>query len=259
MAEHIGIIYCLKDPRNFEIRYIGQTIQNKELRLKQHLQQSIKYDNHLGNWLNNLVDTPLIEKLEECSYEELNKKELHWINYYKGNRLVNSMLGCEISGHHTHSDESKRKIGLSSTQRQFGRKLSEETKQKISKAHKGLRCGYKVPKEVIDRIVKSREWYKPNKETKRKIGMANKGRKWSEEHKEKFSEVRTKILYVYNIETKNIEKTTVISFAKKMNVTKQSIDSRLHKYYGRLYRSKYILSYSVSELKIILKQIGITK
>jgi hypothetical protein len=59
-----------------------------------------------------------------------------------------------------------------------GKKHSEETKQKISKAHKGK----KIPKHIIYKIIESRKNYKHSEETKRKIGLGNKGKKRSEEH-----------------------------------------------------------------------------
>ena len=46
MSANTGIIYSLSCPETKQIRYIGQTINSIELRLKQHLWQSIKQHNH---------------------------------------------------------------------------------------------------------------------------------------------------------------------------------------------------------------------
>lgn len=258
MLKNIGIIYCLKDPESLKVRYIGQTIQNLRLRLKQHLWYSKKQSNHLGHWLNNLNNVPIIEEIDRCHYSELNERELYWIDYYKDNNLVNSMTrGC-ISGHHTHSEITKIKIGISSSKRQLGRKLSEETKQRMSKSHKGLKTGKKLSKETISKILESRKWYKISDETKNKISIANKGRKWTENMISRYIEKKTKQIIVYNIETKEKLYSNTEDLSKLFNVNKSSINSRLNKYYGKIYRNKFILSYQEIELRQILKMIGVS-
>ena len=136
MDKDRGVIYCLKDPNTKIIRYIGQTIQDVELRLRQHMWYSTKHKNHLGNWLNSLDNNPLLNIIEKCDYNKLDERELYWISYYNGNKLVNSMIGCELSKHHTHSEESKRKIGESTKRIHTGRKRSLETRKKLSIAAK---------------------------------------------------------------------------------------------------------------------------
>ena len=136
MAECVGVIYYLKDPESLKIRYIGQTIQGIDLRLKQHLWYSSKQNNHLGCWLRSLSADPIIDIIEECEFESLDTRELYWIDYYKENNLVNSMIRCERSRHHTHSEETKKKIGLATIKTHTGRKRSEETRLKISEAAK---------------------------------------------------------------------------------------------------------------------------
>lgn len=131
-----GLIYGLFDDSG--LRYVGQTIQDLNLRLYQHLNGSSKHKSHLGSWLRSLDEDPIIEIIEECSFENLNKRELSWINEFSllGCNLVNSMKGCKISGHHTHSDETKRKIGEATKRIHTGMKRSDETKRRISEAAK---------------------------------------------------------------------------------------------------------------------------
>ena len=81
MAECVGVIYYLKDPESLKIRYIGQTIQGIDLRLKQHLWYSSKQNNHLGCWLRSLSADPIIDIIEECEFESLDTRELYWIDY----------------------------------------------------------------------------------------------------------------------------------------------------------------------------------
>ncbi len=221
MVRNTGVIYCLKCPLTEKVRYIGQTIQDINLRLKQHLWYSSKCKNHLGYWLSSLTKNPIIEVLEECFYEELNSKELYWIDYYKNNKLVNSMVGCHISGHHIHSEESKRKIGEATKRIHTGMKRSEETKRKISEAAK-------------KRIRKRKP--KPIKINKQKV-----------------------FLYIYDVEKKMHLKMFIKEFANYLNIWPNSIQDRLKRYSDKIYRNRYIISKSESELKVLLKQLGINE
>lgn len=70
----------------------------------------------------------------------------------------------------SHSEETKRKIGLAN----FGRKLSEEHKRKISESNKGSNH-YMFGKQHSE-------------ETKKKIGLAHRGKELSGEHRERLYE-----------------------------------------------------------------------
>lgn len=120
------------------------------------------------------------ETIEVCkSWKEALKREIYWIAELKSNicRYPDSLGmnrndggwgGDEVSGNgkgkdhpnygRKHTEESKQKMSES----QKGKIISEETKAKISKANKG-------------RIVTN--------ETKQKLSLAKKGKKNSEEHK----------------------------------------------------------------------------
>lgn len=133
MPRNFGIIYGLIDS-NKTIRYVGQTTQPVIHRYKQHLWYSIKQKNHLGYWINKNKETIKIKILEYCKIEEITKRELFWIS--KFDNLVNSMKGTALSNHHTHSDETKRKIGLATIRNHTGMKRTIETKNNISKSRK---------------------------------------------------------------------------------------------------------------------------
>ena len=251
-----GVIYGLFDETG--LRYVGQTTQDVNLRFKQHLWHSSKLKSYLGSWLRSLVTEPSLEVIEECDHESLDSRELAWISEFRllGCNLVNSMVDHPNGGHHTHSEETKKKIGEATKMIHTGLKRSEETKRRISESLKGKTLGRKRPKEVIEKIAKANKGKVCSKEHKAKISSANKGRKRTDEFKARCSKIKTKEVLLYNVSLKTTERSTTADIAKMFNVTSSSINSRLTKYYGRLWKEEYILVYSESELKRVLKQIG---
>lgn len=197
-----GLIYCLHDHKG--LRYVGQTIQPLALRLKQHLWYSSKNKSHLGSWLRSLNVSPTIEVIEECSYDRLDELELKWIKELQllGCDLVNSMVGCERSGHHTHSEETKKKIGEATTKTHTGMKRSKTT-----------------------------------------VG--------------KLQEAMCKPIFLLDVESLTISEHTSTSLMELFNVKRSTINDRLYKFKERMYRGRYHFSRSESELKRLLKQLGI--
>jgi len=214
-----GVIYSLNCPNTNIIRYIGQTTQNPYLRLKQHLWYSSKWKNHLGYWISSLDIEPSINIIEECKCEDLNSREIFWINYYKENNLVNSTTGYALTGHFKMSEDTKRKIGEATKRIHTGLKRSEETRRKISEAAKN-KIRFKKEKKI--------------KENKQKV-----------------------FLYVYDLESNKIYTYYIKEFANLINVYPNSIQDRIKRYSNKIYRNKYLISKSKDELKILLKQLGI--
>lgn len=88
-------IYGLFDPITNELRYIGQTIQKVEYRLRKHISESGKGTGYYKNcWIKSLTNKglkPEIFVLEACnSLNELNDAEEWYIQYYKS-------LGCKLT------------------------------------------------------------------------------------------------------------------------------------------------------------------
>lgn len=109
-------IYCLKDPINNEIRYIGKTT-NLKRRMSQHI-QDVKSNTHnkrrVINWINSLLNKklkPKMEVIEICNKENWQEREIYWIAFYK-----NIFVLCN---HHEGG------LGI------LGRKLSETDKNRI--------------------------------------------------------------------------------------------------------------------------------
>lgn len=95
------LIYVLTD-ENYQIRYVGKTIQKLEYRLKQHIRvaKTSKIKNHRINWINSLLSkgiTPKIIQIDSCFWNKSAELEQYYIQYYTnlGNHLVNSTIGGE--------------------------------------------------------------------------------------------------------------------------------------------------------------------
>jgi hypothetical protein len=170
-------IYCLKDPEDMSIRYIGKTQTSFSSRMKIHIHQS-KINNkptHKEYWIRNLINKnkkPIIEIIEVVDKDNWREREIFWILFYKniGCKLTNLTNGGDGHNGIVFSDDWKRihsermkgnkyGVGFKWTNEQrikmmasrksrkgiAGKPHSEETKLKISIAHKtrienGLFC-----------------------------------------------------------------------------------------------------------------------
>src|ERR1700744_2829790 len=141
MAKPFGTVYGLYDPRNGELRYIGQTILSPNRRLSAHMSASnLKANRHSTSWLSELKGLglkPDLKSLAEAnSRDNLDALEIAIIAQAKedGAYLTNHANGgAGISGH-TLSYETRRKMSES----RMGREVSPETRAKIGQANKGL-------------------------------------------------------------------------------------------------------------------------
>lgn len=174
-----GIIYkctCLTTNKF----YIGKTIKDLEARKKQHIIDSRRDRfQHLilyRAFKKYGIDNFKWEILCECSGKDLNKKEIYYIKELKslkpdGYNMTTGGDGLPIG--HKHTEETKRKIGLSKIGNTnfLGKTHSEETKRKMSEAQKG-----KIFTE----------------EHKKNLSLSRKGIVFSKEHLKNMSIVRRK-------------------------------------------------------------------
>lgn len=117
-----NVIYGLIDPNTKELRYVGYS-SNIDRRLKEHHRGCyLKNNSHKNNWIKSLLakgqkaELIIIEEYE--TEEELPQAEIDMIAYYR-------FIGCDLTNTTDGGDGRK------------GYKHSEETKNKISKRHKG--------------------------------------------------------------------------------------------------------------------------
>lgn len=177
------IIYTLSDGIN--IRYVGKTIREK-IRYNQHIRESRLCRTHKEKWINSILSKNgkiVMEILEECDTNDANELEIFWIQVLKswGFNLVNQTNGGDGSG-----------TSL------VGRKLSQETKLKMSETAKkrkisigGWNKGLKMSEEFSKKISIKSTGRKHTEETKNKIRIKLKERvpkKHSEITKNKISQ-----------------------------------------------------------------------
>ena len=157
-----GCIYGLYDPRDGELRYIGQTIQPLRRRLKGHCNETPR--GHKSNWVRSLLSLglkPDIRLIREAScLEDLDRLEDEIISEMRsaGANLTN----IENGG------------------RGKGKVVSAETRAKMSASHKGRKF---TPEH---RAALSKKVWTP--EERAKLSAAGKGRVVSDATRTKLSE-----------------------------------------------------------------------
>ena len=126
--------------------YIGQSVDLSFRKLKFKCFSIKKYG---GEYINrarqkyNNVDFWDYEILEYCSEEELNSKEIYYINYYNStNPNIGYNLSCGGSGHsgYKQSEETKRKIGeaqFGEKNHMYGKTMSDDLRNQIKSAISG--------------------------------------------------------------------------------------------------------------------------
>lgn len=115
----VGVIYSLNDPKNNEIRYIGQTICDPRDRLSQHKYQwtrprkSTEGLTKVNSWIKNLFQNnlkPIMNIIESNIAEsELDTREIYYIKYYRdlNYRLCNHTDGGKSKRGFKTKEESK--------------------------------------------------------------------------------------------------------------------------------------------------------
>lgn len=132
-------IYKIKNIENNKV-YIGQTCQSFQKRFWHH-QWKLKNGNHDNKFLQNEWNKYGEEKFEFSIIEIVDKslldeREIFWIEEY---RKQNICLNLQDGGQSVHlerfvSPETRKRVGEINREKLTGKKLSEETKEKMSKA-----------------------------------------------------------------------------------------------------------------------------
>jgi group I intron endonuclease len=202
----MGIIYCIHNLSTGK-KYIGQTVEKMQRRVTRHfrtinetkisraIQKYSKYDFVYG----------IVEEVEDRDL--LDEREQYWIKFYNTvENGFNIKEGGKCARGYKQSESSIEKR----RQKLIGKCLTEEHKQKISKAHKGK----VLSKETIDRMIAYRT-----------------GRNLTESCKEKISKSHSKNTY----ELKNINGTILII----KNLAKFCRDNNLSQsYFSRILKCK---------------------
>ena len=197
-------IYGIRNVINGKI-YVGKTGMNFGDRWDSHrsLLNSGKHDNpHLQHaWDKYKQENFEFIVIEDCSVDELSDKEKYYIKLYKDMGLAYNIHDGGDEGYNLGkhlSEDTKRKIGEKNRINGIGRKASEETKEKMSAAHKG----------------------------KKYASMSEDGRKNIQKAQQKYFEQNPKKLCVDDvIEIRNLRKNglSYSEIARQFNVTYQCV------------------------------------
>ena len=167
--------------------YVGQTVMTVAERMCSHRSKAKN-----AKKCNEMAVTGAIRKhgwgefdfatLEQCSnQDELNEAERYWINHYDclAPHGYNIQAGGTLGPDAAVARERRRRSAI-------GRKLSDETKRKISEAN----AGRVVNEEVRAKLSAAKIGSERSEETKEKIRTARQGAKLTDEAKAKLSEAR---------------------------------------------------------------------
>lgn len=194
-------IYKITSPNN-KI-YIGQSVNVERRIFKYKKFKDCKNQFKLLNSFNKYgIENHIFEIVEECDIELLNERERYYQDLYN---VIKKGLNCRLT---TTIDKS----GF----------LSQETKDKISKANKGRI--YSI--EVLENIRKLRKNFKHSEETKLKMSNLKKGIIISNETRKKISLNSKKSKKVINTETGEIY-LSCTELANFLGINKKTLSKKL--------------------------------
>lgn len=194
------IIYTLTCPLDNKIKYIGATRESVGIkkRLIQHTGDRNSRINRKNNWIKKLFKLnkrAIIEEINIIPFDEWEFWESYYITLFKSwnFNLYNIAPGGEnppvLSG---------------ILNPNYGNRLKQETKDKISKTLKGN----VVSEEIRKRISQSMKGRVKSEETRKKLSKSHKGKIISIEHREKMGK---KIIGVNIISGEELEFNTIAS------------------------------------------------
>ena len=221
-------IYTITNILNNKI-YVGHS-KNLHHRCTTH-KCALKNNTHANEYLQKAYnkdgsDSFLFEVLEECEIEYLHSQEHYWCNLlnvhnniYGYNISLTDPNGKSVISEETKeklrkfntgkklSEETKQKIGESCKGKTLGRKNSEESKAKMREAHKGRCKGENNPfygkKHSLTSILKIKKAISERGITSTK--NPNFGNTWTEEQRKNFSNKRKIPILQYDLENNFIK------------------------------------------------------
>lgn len=203
--------------------YIGQSVNIRKRLLSYRNLECNNQIKLIRSFYKHGFENHTIEVVLKCNPDELNKNERYYQEKYKSVRNgLNCVLTKTEDKSGVMSDDVKKKIGdaqRGSLNHNYGKKASKETREKLSKIHKGK----KISPEHAEKLRLISLGRKASKETKLKQSKAkigkptwNKGIKWmSDDQKKHLSDL-------------NKGKFS----GSKHNMAKKVIDQKTGKIYG---------------------------
>ena len=188
--------------------YIGQTIHFND-RIRRHFTE--ERDTHIYRAIkkygrDDFAYEILYDNIPRWMLNDLEIRTIATLDTYKGYGYNSCAGGKGLGSEDLHpmygktlSKETKEKISKSKKGKGLGNKLPEETKRKISKSLKGKMAGENHPRwgknhteETKKKISESKKGFRHTEETKKKLSELNKGKKLSLETRKKMSDFQKK-------------------------------------------------------------------
>lgn len=236
-------IYKIENLINHKV-YIGKSINIKS-RFNSHI-KNLKNNKHINphlqkSWNKYGPENFSFEVIEECSVEQLNDREIYWLNYYgsylssknynviqagsggKGDEEWRQKISNSVKNHYINGDYNCRKKGT----RNWITKENKCLHIKKSELDKYLIDGWKIGRPPRD------------EETKRKISLKVSGEKNGFYGKKHTEETRKKLHKKHNLSDDARKKLSILNsekFKKLKWINNGSINKRVENY--NIYLSK---------------------
>jgi group I intron endonuclease len=161
----MGIIYCIHNLTTGK-KYIGQTVEKLQRRVFRHFRtiNETKISRAIQKYSKYNFVYGIVEEVEDTNL--LDEREKYWIQYYD---TVNDGFNIKEGGKCSRGFKQSQISIEKRRQKLLGKTLSEEHKQKISKAHKGK----VLSKETVDKMIAYRTGKNLTKSCKEKISKAH--------------------------------------------------------------------------------------
>lgn len=214
-------IYQIKNLVNEKI-YIGSTnnFKRRKARHFSELRNNCHKNNYLQRSFNKYNEENFIFEILEYveDRERLLEREQYWIDKYKP--YING-YNLRIIAESNALIKIPRDVIIRRSQKRMGKKHSEESKQKMSKAHKGIKHSL----ETIEKRINKLKGQKRNKEQRDNISKSLKGKEKSENHKNNIKQAKRNLKHEEILDIVNLLflKMPLVEIAEKYNVNETVI------------------------------------
>lgn len=161
----MGIIYCIHNLTTGK-KYIGQTVEKLQRRVLRHFRtiNETKISRAIQKYSKYNFVYGIVEEIEDINL--LDEREKYWILYYNS---VDNGFNIKEGGKSARGFKQSQSSIEKRRQKLIGKPLSDEHKQKLSKAHKGKI----LSKETVNKMIAYRTGKKLTEDCKEKISLSH--------------------------------------------------------------------------------------